>query len=87
MPTDTVPAPPDPGAARPAGPTDRELVLAFRTGATVESRTNPRTGRAQYRVAVGPVRVRHPRQFAWQASEVRAWRGACVRLGLRIRRT
>jgi hypothetical protein len=87
MPTDTVPAPPGPGAALPAGPTDRELVLAFRPGARVESRVNPRTGRAQYRVAVGPVRVRHPRHFAWQATEERAWRGACVRFGLRIRRT
>jgi hypothetical protein len=68
------------------GPTDRELVLAFRPGARAESRVNPRTGTAEFRVVYQPVPGQRPQSLAWQTTEVKAWRGACVRLGLRVRR-
>jgi hypothetical protein len=71
--------------ARPRGPSDRNLVLACRPGARVESRKNPRSGRAEFRVSYEPVPGRSRRPLMWEPSEVRAWRGACVRLGLRIR--
>jgi hypothetical protein len=73
-------------AARLAGPSDRELVLAFRPEARVESRENPRSRAAEYRVSYDPVPGGHPQPLSWQATEERAWRGACVRLGLRVRR-
>ena len=60
--------------------TDREMVLGFRPEAALETRPNPRTGVAEYRVAYAP----GPRDAGtpWTWSEARAWAAACVRLGL-----
>ena len=66
---------------------DRELVLGFRPGAFVESRQNPRTERSQYRIACAPTDGHRSDLGPWCATEGKAWGAACLRLGLRLRRT
>jgi hypothetical protein len=67
--------------------TDRDLILGFRPAAFVESRLNARTKRAQYRIACAPLNGQRRDLGPWCATEDRAWAAACLRLGLRLRRT
>ena len=62
--------------------TDREMVLGFRPEAALETRPNPRTGVAEYRVAYAPGPGARDAGTPWTWSEARAWAAACVRLGL-----
>jgi hypothetical protein len=69
------------------GTTDRELVLGHRPTSRVESRANPRTGRPQCRVVCHPVAGQRAELGPWCGTEERAWAAACLRLGLRLRRS
>ena len=72
---------------RPLRMTDRELVLGHRPTARVESRNNPRTDRPQCRVVCDPASGQRAHLGPWCGSEERAWQAACLRLGLRLRRS
>ena len=65
----------------------RALVVCFRSTARAESRTNPRTGRPQFRVVCVPDPGGRTDLGPWCGTEDRAWDAACLRLGLRLRRT
>ena len=66
-------------------PTDRELVLGFRPDAVVVSRVHPRSGVTEYQVNCAAVSGK-PVKIGWVRTEALAWRGACVRMGLRVKR-
>jgi hypothetical protein len=66
--------------------TDREMVLGFQPTARVESRTNARTSRSEYRVVRLPPEGQRAELGPWCGSEHRAWEAACLRQGLRLRR-
>jgi hypothetical protein len=66
-------------------PTDQELVLGFRPDAVVVSRVNPRSGVTEYQVNCAPVSSKYVK-IGWVRTEVLAWRAACVRMGLRVKR-
>jgi len=74
-----------PAVEPPAG-TGRELVLAFRSDARLETRANPRTGRYECRIVCLPDPGGRPDLGAWCGAEDRAWHAACLKLGLRLHR-
>jgi hypothetical protein len=67
--------------------TDRELVLGHRPTAHIESRNSPRTDRPQCRVVYSPDAGQVAHLGPWCGTEERAWQAACLRLGLRLRRS
>ncbi|MDB5314116.1 MAG: hypothetical protein JWO38_8318 [Gemmataceae bacterium] len=71
-------------ATEPAGATDRGLVLAYRPDARIETRTNTRTGRPEFRVICNPETGKRADLSAWCGAEERAWQAACLKLGLRL---
>lgn len=67
--------------------TDRELVLEFRPKALVASRHSPRSAVTEYQVVYEPVLGKGCKsKIGWVETETLAWRAACIRMGLRIRR-
>jgi hypothetical protein len=70
----------------PPDTTDRGLVLAFRSDARLESRTNPRTGRFECRIVCLPEPGMRRDLSAWCGVADRAWQAACLKLGLRLHR-
>ncbi len=67
--------------------TDREMVLSFQPTARVESRVEARSNRSEYRVVRLPAEGRRAELGPWCGSEERAWAAACLRQGLRLRRS
>lgn len=67
--------------------TDRDLVLGHRPTAQVESRRNPRTNKPQCRVVYSSDAGQRAHLGPWCGTEDRAWKAACLRLGLRLRRS
>ena len=66
--------------------TDRELVLSHKPSAKIESRTNMRTTKHECRVVCIPMLGQRKDLGPWCGSEERAWKAACLRLGLRLHR-
>ncbi len=75
-----------PGESDAVKPTDRELILDHRPTAKIESRADPRTNRPQCRVVCVPAEGQRRDLGPWCGSEDRAWKAACLRLGLRLHR-
>jgi hypothetical protein len=74
-------------ATRAASRTDREMVLEFQPTARVVSRVNLRSNRSEYRVVHMPREDQREELGPWCGSEERAWGAACLRQGLRLRRS
>lgn len=66
--------------------TDRELVLGFCPSAAVQSRVHPRTLATEYQVSYEPIPGDRIERIGWVPTESKAWRAACIRMGLRIKR-
>ena len=63
--------------------TDQELVIESHPGAVAESQKCPLTWATEYRVTYALTPGRPDPRHPWCTSEARAWRAACLRLGLR----
>jgi hypothetical protein len=66
--------------------TDQELVLSHKPTAKIESRTNARTTKRECRVVCVPMADQRRDLGPWCGNEDRAWKAACLRLGLRLHR-